>query len=293
MSLSLPALAQNNANCPPGSWFCADADPPAAQPAPPAAPQNTTRAPRHAPAAESEDADDDAPPAAQQQTRRGPPGEYGRPPVVVYDGPPPPARVVIVAPGYRPFRPPPPAMRPRWVSEWGVNLHIEGMAFGRSAAEAAGMGGVGAALRFRPVPHFALEAGVDFIAGNDFNGFQRTETPFTLNGILFVNPRSRAQLYLMGGMLVSHADVQSDQASPLLQRQGNGWGAEYTYFGGQAGGGIEFRVSRRVALDLDVLGFLRKRTDDGKTPEFVDVAHNRATNTSDGAIIRGGLVLYF
>ena len=48
-----------------------------------------------------------------------------------------------------------------------------------------------------------------------------------------------------------------------------------------------------VALDMDVVGFLRKRTDDGKTPEFVDPATGRTTNTSAGAVFRGGLTFYW
>jgi len=200
-----------------------------------------------------------------------PPPGYGPPPVVVYEPPPP--SVVIVSPGYHPVHripPPPPAPQMLWHPEWAINLRIEGVGFARQgAAKNAGMGGIGASLRYRPVPHFALEAGLDMIAGNDFNGFERTEVPFTLNGLLYLNPRNRVQVYLLGGMQVSRAEVASDRASPLL------------------------RLSRRVGLDLDVLGFMRKRTDDGKAPEYVDWQHNRATNTSGGALFRGGLTFWW
>ena len=37
--------------------------------------------------------------------------------------------------------------------------------------------------------------------------------------------------------------------------------AEYDYFGGQGGVGLEFRISRRVALNIDAPAFIRHRTD--------------------------------
>src|SRR6185295_9087720 len=97
-------------------------------------------------------------------------------------------------------------------------LRVEGMTFGHNnaAAKDSGMGGIGASLRYRPIPHFAFDLGIDLLGGTDFNGFQRTETPLTLSGMIFLNPRSPVQLYLLGGMNFSQAKVKSDFASPLL-----------------------------------------------------------------------------
>ena len=190
----------------------------------------------------------------------------------------------------------PPAPKERWRPEFGLNLRVEGMAIGHphGGASNAGMGGAGVSLRYRPVPHFAFDVGVDFIAGSDYNGFQRTELPVSLNGIFYVNPKSRVQLYFEGGANISHADVRSEVASILLaERDGNQYGTSYTYFGGQGGGGLEFRLSRRVALHLDALGFLRKRIDGGALPEFVDRQSGQTTNRSGGALIRGGLVFWW
>jgi opacity protein-like surface antigen len=161
----------------------------------------------------------------------------------------------------------------------------------------AGMGGVGLSLRYRPVPHFAFDLGVDVLAGNDYNGFQRVEVPVTLNGMLYLNPRSRVQVYLMGGANISRAQVRSNQASPQLSlsQEGDQYGANYTYFGGQGGGGLEFRISRRVALNLDSLGFVRTRVDDhaDRSPEFIDYRTGRTTNVSGGALVRGGLTFWW
>jgi hypothetical protein len=285
MTVSSAAFAQNP-NCPPGSWFCAEEPQQNAQPAP--------ATPRVSPDADAEQQDGPAP--AQHPRRQQGPTYASPPPVVVYDQPQEP-HVVIVSPGYRPvhrvegFAPPP--ARPMWHPEWALNLHVEGLAFGHRGTTNTGMGGIGGSLRFRPGPHFAIDAGFDLLAGNDFNGFERTETPFTLNGMIYVNPRNRVQLYLLGGMQFSHADVRSDRESPLLHKDHDGYSAQYTYFGGQGGGGLEFRISRRVGLDLDVVGFLRKRTDNGPEPEYVDWAKHRATNTSDGALFRGGMSFWW
>ena len=308
MSFSLPALAQSKQGCPPGSWFCADVS--VAPPAQPAAPQRRQAAP---PPAElpSELDEPDAPaeqaPPPVRRRRRAPPD------VVYQPVPEPPPQVIVVTPGYddepaptyrRPVRPvpPPPSAshrrHRRWHPEFGLNLRAEGVALGgrgSGASSAAGMGGVGLSLRYRPVPAFAFDLGVDVLAGHDFNGFQRVEVPVTLSGLIYLNPRSRVQVYLLGGAHISRAQVRSDVPAPQLARTDDGsqFGADYTYFGGQGGGGLEFRVSRRVALNLDVIGFVRKRIDDGRAPEFIDYDSGRTTNTSGGALIRGGLTFWW
>jgi hypothetical protein len=236
--------------------------------------------------------------------------------VVVYQPVPsaPPPQVIIITPGYgygygdypyarpRPpqiVAPPPRAPAPRWQSEFGLNLRLEGVVLGRAANGAAfnsGLGGVGMSLRYRPVPAFAFDLGVDVLAGTDYNGFQRTETPFSLSGMFFLNPRSRAQFYLEAGANTSHAQVRSDGsqlAGELLTPLGNGqYGATYNYFGGQGGGGFEFRLSRRVALDMDVIGFVRERIGEIQQPEFINAA-GQTTNVSGGAIFRGGLTFWW
>jgi opacity protein-like surface antigen len=143
------------------------------------------------------------------------------------------------------------------------------------------------------MPHFAFDVGIDVLGGTDFNGFKRTETPLTLSGMLFLNPRNPVQVYVLGGINFSHAEVSSEFASPLLSSKGDGtFGAEYNYFGGQIGAGLEFRVSRHVALNVDVIGFMRKRTDDGRLPEFSD-PEKGTTNSSGGALLRGGLTFWW
>lgn len=309
MSFAVPALAQEkpaSSNCPGGAWFCEDVevDPAPVKPATPAQPVQPAQPAQPVQPVQPDQVE--PAPAGPEQHRphviiHQAPGSP--PPVVVYQPGPPPVpapHVIIVTGGYhhpppRPL-PPPQYVRPVWHPEWGINMRLEGLALGQrhGAADAAGMGGLGMSLRFRPVPAFAFDAGVDLIGGTDYNGFERAEIPVSINGILFVNPRSRVQFYFMGGATFSHAEVRSDSPSPLLHPDGDKFTNNYSYFGGQGGIGLEFRVSRHVALNIDGLGFVRKRTDDHlKEPEFFDASTGKTTNTSGGGIFRGGLTLWW
>jgi hypothetical protein len=207
------------------------------------------------------------------------------PPVVIYQGP----RYVQAPPPPVYYYRPRPAQPKR--SEWGLNLRAEGAALGhsQSATHDSGMGGVGFGLRYKPIPAFGLEADVDFMGGRDYNGFQRDETAFTLNGMVFLNPKSRAQVYLLAGFGWSGAHVTDDSLGYTTQSN------DYAYFGGQGGIGLEFRIGRHFALNADALGFIRERIDQGadQTPEFYDPATGETSNTSAGVLFRGGMTFYF
>jgi hypothetical protein len=307
MTTPVPAFAQD-AKCPPGAWFCEEVEPPrnptSAEPPPAAEPSDVT-------GAEALPSPPPPPPPRRPAAGRGAPPVGAPPPVVVYQTSltNPPTQIVIVTPGAAPpprvivrtavpaAPPPPPPPKRRWHPQWGLNLRLEGVSMGGRDSrpdDDAGMGGVGFSLRYRPVPAFAIDAGVDILAGTDYNGFDRTEVPLSLSGLLFVNPRSRVQFYLMGGIHISHADVE---VKPTAMSSEDNYefvpNTEYEYFGGQGGIGLEFRLSRRVALNIDALGFIRKRTDEGTTPEFTDPDTGRTTNTSGGGLFRGGLSIYW
>lgn len=326
LSQSLTAFARTD--CPPGAWFCAgeEADPgaPPAEAAP-APPDADALPPPPPPAVVDEPIDDavDVPEPAAQPAPRGH-HRANRPPVVIYQPAPsasPPPQIIIIAPGgnARVVRRPAPAVRVirapapapvrfvaptpkrRWQPEWGLNLRLEGVSLGDhrdGAAADASMGGFGVSLRYRPVPSFAFDVGLDVLGGTDWNGFDRTETPFSVNGLLYLNPRSRAQFYFLGGVNWSHATVSSESPDPRLSPNatGSGFSTEYGYFGAQGGIGLELRLSRRFALNVDALGFVRKRTDDNvKTsiPEFTDRTTGQTTNVSGGGLFRGGMTFWW
>jgi hypothetical protein len=324
-TLSLPLTAFAQDACPPGAWFC----------------QADNAAPAPTEAADTEDA---LPPPPLADSLPVPESREGRmppPPVVVYQPRQtsrPSTQIIIIAPGGTHVvrkAPPPvrhapvvvrrtrvrtmaPTVRPvqlqsQWRSEWGLNARIQGVSFGgdgnsnMAAARDAGMGGFGVSLRYRPWAHFALDAGFDVVGGTDFNGFERVETPFAVNGILYFNPRSRSQFYVIGGVNWSRATVRSDDPSPMLAAaiDGNGFSADYKYFGGQLGVGLEFRLSKRLAFNVDVLGFIRSRTDvddnhhknnnrdSDKPAEFINAETGQTANTSGGGLFRGGLTLWW
>lgn len=254
------ALAQDK-DCPPGSWFCGDTQPPAngaagkdLQPLPPA----------------------DAKPA---ETKPATPP----PPVVVYQ----PAPVVVQAPREAPpayyYVPRTPPSR----REWGLNLHLGGIMMGKGRDDNAGMGMAGLGLRFRPVPAAALQVDLDFAGGRDYNGYRRNETALSFNGFLFVNPKNATQVYFMGGFGWSGATAVDDRNyDPVTYK--------YGYFGVQGGVGLEFRLSKSVALNIDLRGMVRGRVDGNRRDyyEFVD-SNGRRTNSSGGGLLTGGLTFYW
>jgi hypothetical protein len=260
-------------SCPPGSWFCAQA------PQQQAAPAGQPVAPLEA----LPDADEAPPPAPPPRPRPRHPAAPASepPPPVVYEPPPvgaversetPPPYEYAPPPGHHPMFPHP---------EWALNLHAQGAAIGHGTA----VGGFGGGLRFKPARTFGLEADFDFLGGHDYQGNDRNETAFTLNGLVFVNPRSPVQVYLLLGFGWSGAHVVNLPQS---------LDANYSYFGGQAGIGLELRMSHMLAFNADFRGFIRGRTDSGAElqPEFTDPA-GRSTNTSGGGLFTGGMSLYF
>jgi hypothetical protein len=271
IALPATAMAQGGSDagsCPPGSWFCAPDG--QQQPAPAGKPVGGLQPlpdPDSAPA---------TPPRSGTITYEPAPGAAA-PPVVVYQPPPP---VVVVRP---PAEPPPgcesaPPCAHHYRAEWGLNMRVEGAAIGHGSGD-AGMGGAGLALRFRPVPRFALEGDVDLVGGHDWNGDSRTELGGSVNGLLFLNPRSRAQIYLLAGLGATTAHVHAD---------------DYHYFGVQGGVGLELRLSHSFALMADMRGFIRGRTDSlaASQPEFT-ASDGRTTNASGGLLFTGGLTIYF
>lgn len=331
LSLPLDALAQEA--CPTGAWFCPAED--ATSPSRDIAPETDAIPPP--PQADSLPVPEEQTAPSESRDGRMPP-----PPVVVYQ----PrqtysarAQIIIIAPGGTRVvrKAPPPVHHVRrapvvvrktyvrttaaparalcqgagcWKSEWGFNARLQGIGLGDAGdpatARDAGMGGFGVSLRYRPWARFAVDAGFDIIGGTDLNGFERVEVPFSVNGMLYFNPKSRSQFYVIGGVNWSTASVSSSSPSPLLAatKDGNSYAAEYKYFGGQLGVGLEFRLSKRLSFNVDALGFMRSRDvddhgKDGKAgaskdvPEFFNAQTGQSTNKSGGGLFRGGLTLWW
>jgi opacity protein-like surface antigen len=178
-------------------------------------------------------------------------------------------------------------------------MHFEGALLGNGAQGNTSLGGLGAGLRFKPIRSFGIEADLDFAGGDhDYQGNKRSETAFMVNGLLFLNPRSHAQIYLLAGLGWSGAHVTCDSCSSPVDNH-------YDYFGGQVGAGLELRLGSVVAFNADIRGFVRGRTDSlaQTQPEFdspsgcsTNASYSgqcRTTNTSGGGLLTAGMTLYF
>ena len=151
----------------------------------------------------------------------------------------------------------------------------------------AGMGGIGFAFRVRPERHFALDFGLDMLGGRDYLGNRRSEVPVSLSALVYVNPRSVAQFYMLGGLSWSSARVEPKDDPSHIDN--------LSYFGGQIGAGLEVRLTRSVSLNVDLIGFIRGRTDAAARdkPEFTNAETGQTTNTSGGGLARAGITFYW
>jgi len=290
----LPRLARaepspEEGECPPG-WFCDQAEP-----APPEPPEDA-----EAPAGTAADgAGGLARVTVLEDTEGGAEPAPAPPPVVASPPPgPPPSPLVVVGAATAPPPPPEPVRRVP-AEAWGFSMRLQSALLGDdpSRAGTSGMGGVGLGLRYRTIPHLALDLGLDLVGGRDWHGDRREETALTVGGILFANPSDPAQFYLLGGLGWSGAAVKvtrieliGDEAASVRDTR------YYAYLGGQLGAGLEVWLGKRTALDLDVVGFLRGRTDRRaeEEPEFIDPDDpTNTTNTSGGGLLRAGFVLYW
>jgi hypothetical protein len=169
-------------------------------------------------------------------------------------------------------KPPAPPKRDR---KFGLHFDVGGT-FGPQVL----MGGFSGALRFRPKEHLGIDLSSGYYAGNDYQGFYRTEIPLTVNVLFFVNPQHKLQVYFLVGPGLSFGRVDTFNEVRRM-----------THIGGQAGVGLELRIAPAFALNADVRGILRHRIDSDPRPEFFD--GTRSTNTSGGAVLTFGGTLYF
>ena len=168
-------------------------------------------------------------------------------------------------------------------SAWGLALRAEGALLRDGKRGDTSLGGVGVSGRYTLGPAVTLDLGLDSIIGTDYEGNDRSELSLSLSSLFFLNDHPTVRTYVLVGLNTSRArvDVLGDMQT---------WG----YFGGHTGLGLEIAVDPRIALNFDILGFMRGRTDSraAHEPEFTDSA-GRVTNTSGGGLLRGGVVLHF
>ena len=255
--------------CPDG-WFCEPNVGPLPQPPAPSGPSGPSGPPA-APAPPSAAPESAARPAAA-------PGPAYYPPLT-YPGP-------SSAGEVPPQTTERPSKRRRGFREWGVNLHLEGGLLADQPQRDDALGGLGVGFRYRVLPPLAFEAGVDLLRGPEHQGYYRSEVALLLNALVFFNPRDVVQVYGLAGMglsrtnlnYVHHADESYFKRSDEHR----------SFFGGQLGLGVEVRVSHRIAIAADLIGFIRGRTDD-----HPDVSELSQRDSRGGGLLRGGVTFYW
>jgi hypothetical protein len=173
----------------------------------------------------------------------------------------------------------------RVASPWGLSMRVQGVMLdgGRRRGDDANLGGVGVSGRYALNQVVTLDLGVDSILGTDYNGYDRSELSLSFSSLFFLNYHPVVRTYLLIGLNASRAQVEVDGDDQT-------WG----YLGGHTGLGLDIALDPRVALNVDVLAFVRGRTDSraARQPEFTD-GLGRVTNTSGGGLLRGGVTLHF
>jgi hypothetical protein len=158
-----------------------------------------------------------------------------------------------------------------------------------------GLGGAGLDLKWRVAPHFAFELGLDVLGGRDYNQDKRVEVSGNLGGLLYLNPRSRVQVYFSGGLMADHAKATPPPSQLMLADFAtvNGGDLVYNHVGGYAGLGLEFFATQHLSFHLDARGLVREKVSGTPGPEFTDPTTGRTTNTSGGIVGQGGMTFYF
>jgi hypothetical protein len=193
---------------------------------------------------------------------------YTAPPVYTYTPPPvvytpPPQPVVVTQPAPVLVQTTQTYVSRPMIPNYQLRPMVRDRGFGFGVRAGAGYAGVadvgnfggGVVARYIASPRFGVELTVDAYGGTGYTGnVEAVEFPVTLNGLWFINPRNRVQLYLIGGLGVSFASVSSDTAedSPV-------------YGGGELGLGVEFLIGQHVGLTLDARGFVRGRMNERET----------------------------
>jgi hypothetical protein len=185
-----------------------------------------------------------------------------------------------------------PAEPPAPNGELGVNVHFGVGLFGPGASDRAGLVGLGFAFRVRPMPLFAVDLGLEFMGGVDYNGNDRAEQMFTTNVVFFVNPGDPVQAFVFAGLGLGGAQARVEHLGGMAVPPHH---ASYAYFGGLGGLGVEWRFVESAALTGDFSLFARTRVDQSQygEPEYVDPSSHLTTNGSGGGLFRLGSTFYF
>jgi len=149
---------------------------------------------------------------------------------------------------------------------WQAGLHFTGISVNHKIAdEGVVLGGLGVHLRYRGF-RWGAELALD-VVGNEFNkgAVTQASVPIQANALLYLLPRGRFNLYLLGGLRVVATRI--DFALPGLHDSQN-----FAEFGMQGGIGGELLLGRYFALVGDVRAFGQLRDDNDPSGAYYDRA---------------------
>jgi hypothetical protein len=137
----------------------------------------------------------------------------------------------------------------------------------------------------------ALGFGIEQGYGQDPSGWKRYDIAWNLPKLyMYLNPKSRTQLYVTTGMdmRVSHFDDGPNKPLPAATP----WG--FMYIGTFLGAGVEHRMDKSMSLRLEARWFVRGRTSGKAKPTDapLDPEFNDATRGAQGAVVSLGLVFF-
>ncbi len=106
---------------------------------------------------------------------------------------------------------------------------------------------------------------------------------------MFLNPKSKTQLYATTGMDMRVSHFESGPTAQLPE--GVPWG--HFYMGTFLGGGVEHRLDKTMSLRFEARWFARGRLDGKKPGEpGLDPEFSQATRGHRGAVLSIGLIFY-
>ncbi len=175
-----------------------------------------------------------------------------------------------ICPGQR-IEPPPLPLR------WSGSLRLLGGSDGGDPNFGVELG-----LRFRPKEWFALQAHIGYLATLSARRASRTTFPVFVDAVFFFGPESFKGFVHIGPhmtLLVEDEDSVTADARHFAQ------------LGGQIGAGVEWRISRRLAVAIEAQFFVRQAFGPGFLHYDAEAA--TFTNRSTGFFLSAGFVSYF
>lgn len=142
--------------------------------------------------------------------------------------------------------------------------------------------GVGLGFRVRPIAWLGIEPALDLMRGYDERHASHSETILGTDLLLYLNPRDAVQVFGLAGAhlgLAQHSEYWSQSSS--------------SYFGGQVGAGLEFRVTYLLSFNVNVVGYTRRLSGAELRESSADSEARPIPHASSGLALRAGVGFYF